>query len=30
MTVEFLPLRVSDNLTVPLLSGLSATIIGNL
>jgi dolichol kinase len=30
MVVEFLPLRVSDNLTVPLLSGLSATIIGSL
>jgi dolichol kinase len=29
MIIEFLPLRVSDNLTVPLLSGLSMTIIGN-
>lgn len=29
MVAEFLPLRVSDNLTVPLLSGLSATIVGN-
>lgn len=30
MVVELLPLRVSDNLTVPLLSGLSLTLMGNL
>ena len=29
MIIEFRPLRISDNLTVPLLSGLSMTIIGN-
>lgn len=30
MTAELLPLRVSDNLTVPLLSGLSVTVTGTL
>ncbi|MEW6604300.1 MAG: phosphatidate cytidylyltransferase, partial [Thermoproteota archaeon] len=30
MTVELLQLRITDNLTVPLLSGLSISIIGNL
>lgn len=30
MTVELLPLRITDNLTVPLLSGLSISIIGNM
>jgi dolichol kinase len=30
IAVELLPLRISDNLTVPLLSGLSISIIGNL
>jgi phytol kinase len=30
MVVELLPLRVTDNLTIPLLSGLSISIIGNL
>jgi dolichol kinase len=30
MAVELLPLRVSDNLTVPLLAGLAATLAGNL
>jgi phytol kinase len=29
MIIEFLPLRISDNLSVPLLSGLSITLIGN-
>lgn len=30
MVIELLPLRVTDNLTVPLLSGLTISIIGNL
>ncbi len=30
MAIELLPLRITDNLTVPLLSGLSISIIGNL
>ncbi len=30
MAIELLPLRVTDNLTVPLLSGLTISIIGNL
>jgi phytol kinase len=30
ITLELLPLRVTDNLTIPLLSGLSISIIGNL
>lgn len=30
MAVELLPLRITDNLTVPLLSGLSITMVGNL
>jgi len=29
MTIELLPLRVTDNLTIPLLSGLSISLIGN-